>query len=429
MSPMDRSTASGLSLSRSSDVDRVARPDEFEIDISSPKAFVEGVPHDYFRSLRVHDPVHWQAECKMPGVRQGPGYWALTRYEDIAYVSKNAELFSSERGTTVLSDLEPKDVRNMREQLIHMDAPRHTSLRKLMNPSFKPSRVREIESELMQIVHSAFDALDGASECDFVEDISAPISLHLLTHMLGVPQKHAKRFYKWTNKLIGASDPEVSSVFRARLAVLEIFVYAGFLARKRRKNPRNDIYSSLVNGGIDGVPLNRLQLGMNFFLLLVAGNETTRNALSGGVQALCDHPEQLALLRREPSLLPRAIEEMLRWVTPVMQFRRTATRDTRIGDQLIREGDKVVLYYGAANRDPSIFENPERFDITRKINPHLAFGTGTHFCIGSHMARLEMRLTLAEFLARFPNFRLTGPPERLSSNFINGIKRMPIALV
>ena len=408
---------------------KVPHPDSFEIDISSPEAFVEGVPHAYFRSLRTHDPVHWQAECKMPGVRKRPGYWALTRYEDVAFVSKNAQIFSSERGTTVLSDLEPKDVRNMQQQLIHMDTPRHTQLRKLINPNFKPSKVREIEDELMQIIRDAFDALDGRSRCDFVEDISAPISLHLLTHMLGVPQKHAKRFYKWTNKLIGASDPEVSSVFRARLAILEIFIYAGFLARKRRRVPREDIYSSLVNGEIEDVPLNRLQLGMNFFLLLVAGNETTRNALSGGVQALCDHPEQLALLRRDPELLPQAIEEMLRWVTPVMQFRRTAQCDTQIGDQRIREGDKVVMYYGAANRDPSVFENPDRFDITRKVNPHLAFGTGTHFCIGSHMARLEMRLTLAEFLRRFPDFHMIGPAERLSSNFINGIKRMPIALV
>jgi cytochrome P450 len=172
-----------------------------------------------------------------------------------------------------------------------------------------------------------------------------------------------------------------------------------------------------------------MMIQVNFFLLIIAGNETTRNALSGGIQALCEHPEQFDRLRRDPSLLPQAIEEMLRWVTPVMQFRRTATRDTKVGDQPIRKGEKVVMYYGAANRDPRVFENPEVFDITRKPNPHIAFGTGTHFCMGSHIARLEMRVTLEEFLRRFTNVRLTGPPERLESNFIGGITRLPISLV
>ena len=409
--------------------DPIPHPSEFEIDISGPDAFVDGVPNAYFRSLREHDPVHWQKECKLPGIRHRSGYWALTRYDDIAFVSKNSQIFSSERGSAFLSDLEPKDLRNMRQQLINMDTPRHTELRTLINGSFKPAEVRRTEADFMQIVHDTFDRLEGVRECDFVDAISAPISLHVLTNFLGVPEEHSKRIYKWTNKLIGAGDPKVSSVFRARLAVLEIFVYAAFLARKRRKHPRADVYSALVNGTLDGKPLERLALGMNFFLLIIAGNETTRSALSGGVQALCEHPDQLALLRNDPSLLPQAIEEMLRWVTPVMQFRRTALCDIKIGQQQIREGEKVVMYYAAANRDPSVFEHPERFDITRKSNPHLAFGTGTHFCIGSHMARLEMRITLAELLRRFPNFHLSGPVERLSSNFISGIKRMPLALV
>ncbi len=171
-----------------------------------------------------------------------------------------------------------------------------------------------------------------------------------------------------------------------------------------------------------------MMIQVNFFLLIIAGNETTRNALSGGIQALCEHPEQFDKLRRDPSLLPQAIEEILRWVTPVMQFRRTAMCDTKIGDQEIRKGEKVVMYYGAANRDPRVFDKAETFDITRKPNPHLAFGTGTHFCMGSHIARLEMRVTLEEFLRLFPEIRLTGPPERLQSNFISGIKRLPISL-
>jgi cholest-4-en-3-one 26-monooxygenase len=403
-------------------------PREFSVDVSDPATFASGFPHEYFRSLREHDPVHWQEERKLPGVPQGPGYWALTRHEDISQVSKDSKTFSSYVGTSVLSEMRPRDLQNMQEQLIHMDPPDHTELRTLINPHFKPSRIRDTEEQTRRIVQEVLDDLAGASTCDFVADVSAPISLRVLTNFLGVPDKHSKKFYKWTNKMIGAGDPGESSVFRARLAVLELFIYARLLARKRRKRPNDDIYSTLVNGRFKDLPLDPLQLGMNFFLLVVAGNETTRNALSGGILALCQHPDQLERLGKEPELLPQAIEEILRWVTPVMQFRRTATRDTHIGEQAIRKGDKVVMYYGAANRDPRIFDDPECFDITRKVNPHLAFGTGTHFCVGSHMARMGMRITLEEFLGRHPSLGLAGPPARLHSNFISGIKRLPLTL-
>jgi len=409
-------------------VDPTPGPDPLSsVDLSDPESFVAGVPHAHFHRLREAAPVYWQPECKLPGVGQGPGYWALTRYADVSYVSKHPELFSSERGTSVLSDLPRKDADNMRQQLINMDPPLHTALRKLMSPHFRPTTVRETETHTRRIVAETLNTLDSQRECDFVEDISAPISLRALTHFLGVPDKHSGRFYKWTNKLIGASDPKVSSAFRGRLAVLEILLYAAWLARKRRKRPTGDIYSGLVNGQIDGAAADNLRLGMNFFLLLIAGNETTRNALSGGVQALCEHPDQLALLQAEPERLPRAIEEMLRFATPVMQFRRTATQDTVIGEQAIRAGDKVVVYYGAANRDPAVFDEPDRFDITR-TTPHLAFGTGTHFCAGSHMARLEMRVTLEMLFDRFPRLALAGRVDRLRSNFINGIKHMPVHL-
>ena len=399
-----------------------------DVDLSDPKTFVAGVPHEYFRVLREQAPVYWQEECRLPGLPKGSGYWALTRYEDVTWVSKNSDLFSSEEGTCVLADLRPRDLANMREQLINMDPPGHTEIRNLMNPPFKPSTVRETEEHTRQIVRETIEKLESRSECDFVDAVSAPISLRALTHFLGVPDKHTKRFYDWTNKLIGASDPEVSSNGRARFVVFKLFVYAALLAMKRRRRPTEDVFSSLVNGSYKGASLRSLTLNMNFFLLLIAGNETTRNALSGGVQALCEHPDQFAKLRQDPALLPQAIEEMLRWVTPVMQFRRTAVRDTEVGGQAIRQGDKLVMYYGAANRDPAVFSDPETFDITRRPNPHLAFGTGTHFCMGSHMARLEMRVTLEELLKHFPNLRLLGPPERLHSNFISGIKRMPIRL-
>lgn len=398
------------------------------IDLSDPATFVAGVPHEYFHTLRREDPVHWQPECAIPGMPQGLGYWALTRYDDVAWVSKHPELFSSETGTCSLTDLPVRDLANMQLQMINMDPPSHTELRKLMSPHFKPRTVRETEEHIRRIVRETLDSLEGRPDFDFVEGVSAPVSLRALTHFLGVPDKHAGRFYKWTNKLIGSADPDVSSASQGRFAVFQILIYAALLARKRRKRPHEDIYSSLVNGSLGGRPMKRMQLGLNFFLLVIAGNETTRNALSGGVRTLCEHPEQLERLQADPSLLPNAIEEMLRFTTPVMQFRRTATEDTQIGGRKIRKGDKVVVYYGAANRDHEVFPDPDRFDIGRDMDGHLAFGTGTHFCAGSHMARLEMRITLEAFLKRFPDLRLKGPVERLRSNFINGIKKMPIAV-
>jgi cytochrome P450 len=218
-------------------------------------------------------------------------------------------------------------------------------------------------------------------------------------------------------------EPGLWNRLRVRAALAQIFLQSTLLERERRKRPLDDPFSKLGHGRFQGAPLSRRMLQVNFFLLIVAGNETTRNALSGGIQALCEHR-----LRRDPSLLPRAIEEMLRWVSPVMQFRRTATEDTKLGGRDIRKGEKVVMYYGAANRDPAVFEDPETFDVTRRPNPHLAFGIGTHFCMGSHIARLEMRVTLEEFLRRFPNVRLAGAPERLESNFIGGITRLPLHL-
>ena len=399
-----------------------------DVDLSDPETFRAGVPHEYFSVLREQDPVHWQQECALPAFLPGPGYWALTRYEDVAFVSKHPEIFSSAVGTSALNELHPRERRLARQQLIQMDPPGHTELRKVMNTRFKPRGVRETEAHMRRIVCETLDRLEGRSKADFVGDVSAPISLRVLTNILGVPDKYTARFYRWTNETLRLASPGAFNLLRARLALLQIFAQSALLARARRKRPGSDVFSDLVNGEFQGQPLSRVMTQVNFLLLIIAGNETTRNALSGGIQALCEHPEQFDRLRRNPSLLPQAIEEILRWVSPVMQFRRTALRDTRVGEQGIRKGEKIVMYYGAANRDPEVFDAPETFDITRRPNPHLAFGTGTHFCIGSHIARLEMRVTLEEFLRRFPDVSLAGPPERLPSNFISVINRLPLNL-
>ncbi len=403
-----------------------------DIDLSDPKTFLKGVPHEYFRVLREEAPVQWQEECEIPVFLPGPGYWALTRYEDITFVSKHPEIFSSAAGSSALNELHPRELALAADQLIQMDPPGHTELRNLMNTQFKPRAIRETEAHMRKVVCETLDALEASlksgTQCDFVDAVSAPISLRVLTNFLGVPDNYTARFYRWTNTTMSFGEPGVARLLRARFALMKIFLQSALLARARKKKPAPDVFSRLVNGEYRGQPLTRMMVQVNFFLLIIAGNETTRNALSGGIQALCEHPEQFEKLRRDPKLLPQAIEETLRWVTPVMQFRRTAMCDTKIGDQVIRKGEKVVMYYAAANRDPSVFENPEVFDITRKPNPHIAFGTGTHFCMGSHIARLEMRVTLEEFLRRFPNVSLAGPPERLQSNFISGIKRLPLNL-
>ncbi len=426
MTASDRSSAHGLPASQPAAPIAGLRPGD--VDLSDPKTFVQGVPHEYFRVLREEAPVHWQEECEIPAFLPGPGYWALTRYEDVAFVSKHPEIFSSEVGSSALNELRPREFAMARYQLIQMDPPRHTELRNLMNTHFKPRAVGDTEAHMRKIVCETLDGLEGQSECDFVDSVSAPVSLRVLTNFLGVPDEYTGRFYRWTNTIMRFGEPGITTLMRARFAMLLVFLQSTLLARARRKKPTPDVFSSLVNGEFGGEPLTRMMIQVNFFLLVIAGNETTRNALSGGIQALCEHPEQFDRLRRDPSLLPQAIEEMLRWVSPVMQFRRTATCDTKIGGQKIRKGDKLVMYYGAANRDPRVFENPEVFDITRKPNPHIAFGTGTHFCMGSHIARLEMRVTLEEFLRRFPNVRLAGPVERVQSNFISSIKRMPVRL-
>ena len=399
-----------------------------DVDLSDPRTFLGGIPSDYFRILREQDPVHWQAERTLTGFLPSPGYWALTRYEDVARVSKDADLFSSAVGSSSLNDL-PARLRELaRDQLIQMDPPGHTELRNLMNVQFKPSSVRETEAQMRKVVSETLDRLEGRSAFDFVDAVSAPVSLRILTNFLGVPDEYTERFYRWTNQTMRFGEPGIVPYLRARFALAQIFLQSTLLERKRRKKPLEDAFSELVHGRFEGNRLTRQMIQVNFFLLIVAGNETTRNALSGGILALCEHPQEFARLRKDPSLLPQAIEEMLRWVTPVMQFRRTATSATRIGDRDIRKGDKVVMYYGAANRDPEVFENPEVFDITRKPNPHLAFGLGSHFCMGSHIARLEMRVTLEEFLRRFPKIDLAAAPERLESNFIGGITKLPLRL-
>jgi cholest-4-en-3-one 26-monooxygenase len=407
----------------------MAEPD---VDLFDPRTFESGVPHEYYAWLREHAPVSWHQG--RPGRELFPGrfepeqrgFWVVTRYEDVVHVSKNHALFSSERGSAVNADMPEIELAMFRQQLIHMDPPRHSKLRNLVNRGFTPRMIGQMEPHVRELASEIIDKLAGRSECDFVTAIAAELPLLVIAELLGVPREDRWKLFTWSNRLIGAEDPDYGSPVDAQLAVMELFQYGAWLADQRRADPKGDIVSTLVHADVDGEKLGGLDFNMFFFLLVIAGNETTRNAISGGMQALCEHPAERALLLARPELLDTAVDEIVRWVTPVMQFRRTATRDLELGGQKIRENDKVVMYYGSANRDPRAFVAPDRFDVRRDPNPHVGFGIGVHFCLGASLAKLEMRIMFEELFRRIPDLELCGPVTRLRSNFINGIKSMPV---
>jgi len=403
-----------------------------DVDLFDAKSFENGPPHAFFARLRAQPGLYWipgrPGREIMPG-RTEPyqhGFWVVTRYEDVVAISRDHELFSSERGSAVNADMPAEELMLFRQQLIHMDPPRHTKLRKLVNRGFTPRMIGRLEPRVRDHAREIVDKVARKGECDFVTAVAAELPLLVIAELLGVPIADRWKLFHWSNRLIGAEDPEYGSPVDAQLAVMELFQYAGWLGEQRRAEPQDDIVSTLVHADVDGEKLGGLDFNMFFFLLVIAGNETTRNAISGGMQALCEFPAERERLRARPDLLATAVDEFVRWVSPVMQFRRTAQRDTELAGQAIREGEKVVMYYGAANRDERVFASAERFDVARDPNPHLGFGIGVHFCLGASLARMEMRVMFEELLRRLPDLELAGAVTHLRSNFINGRKSMPV---
>lgn len=393
-----------------------------EIDLYDPDVYVRGVPHDALRHLRREHPLFWHAR----EAAGGPGYWAVTRYDDIVRIGKDAETFSSARGGTNIQDYPPEDLSVIQLLMLNMDPPQHLKFRKLVRDGFAPRMIARMEPRIREICRDIVDRIARQGECDFVRTLSAELPLQVIAEMLGVPQEDHHKVFDWSNRLIGFDDPEFqTSLEDGKVAAAEMWMYANELAQAR-KDRGEDLVSVLLAAEVDGERLTEMEFDSFFLLLAVAGNETTRNLLSGGMLALIEHPDQRARLLADPSLLPTAVEEMLRWVTPVMYFRRTVTRDVELRGQLIREGQKVALYYNSANRDEAVFPDPDRFDVGRTPNDHLAFGVGQHFCLGANLARLEIRLFFEELLRRLPDLELAGPVRRLRSNFINGIKEMPV---
>jgi len=393
-----------------------------DIDLEDLDRFVDAVPHDVFQRLRNEAPVHFHRERN-----GGPGFWTVSKYHDLITVSKDNRTFSSYRGGTNIFDLSEEQLAEVRSIMLNMDPPAHSKYRKLVSQVFVVRIISALEPHVRELASRIIDDVVERGECDFVTEIAAELPLQVIAEFLGVPHDERKKLFEWSNKLIGFDDPEFqNSMDEGRMAAMEIYMYANQLAAQRRERPESDIVTRLLQGEVDGERLTEQEFDSFFLLLAIAGNETTRNLISGGMLALLEHPEQWRRLKANPALMPTAVEEMLRWVSPVMHFRRTATRDTVLRGQPIREGDKIVMFYPSANRDEEIFPNADQFDIGRTPNEHIAFGIGEHFCLGSNLARLEIRIIFEELVRRLPDIELAGPARRLRSNFINGIKTMPV---
>ncbi|MGW3348245.1 cytochrome P450 [Nonomuraea rubra] len=379
-----------------------------------------GPPHDQLAWLRANSPVHWH--------EGEPGFWAVTRYEDVVHVSRHSDLFSSHRKLALFDDLPEDQIALQRLMMLNQDPPEHTRRRSLVNRGFTPRTIGALEQHIRDICDDLLDKLTG--EIDFVTEVAAPLPLYVICELLGAPASDRDKLFNWSNRMIGAQDPDyAASPEEGSGAAMEVYAYANQLAAQRKANPKNDIVTKLLQPDEHGETLGEDEFDLFVLLLVVAGNETTRNAASGGMLALFDHPDQWNRLVTDPTLAKTAADEIVRWVSPVNLFRRTSTTDQVLGGQEIKENDKVVVFYSAANRDPSVFPDAETFDITRDPNPHIGFGGGgAHFCLGNHLAKLELRVLFEQLARRHPRLRQTGEVRRLRSNFINGIKELPVTI-
>jgi len=392
------------------------------IDLDDPDNFVAGTPHHWFKELRREAPVYFHKE------RSGPGFWCITKYEDVKQVSRDPQTFSSWLGGTNIPDRDEQALQGMRMIMLNMDPPQHVKFRRIVQRGFTPQMTAKQEPYLRALSKRIVDAVAQRGECEFVEELAAELPLQVICELMGVPQEDRKLIFDLSNKLIGFDDPEFQNTEEdARLASMQMFGYAMKLAERYKKEPVDNLTNTLMNVEIDGEKLTEIEFCSFFLLLLVAGNETTRTVTTNGMRALLAHPDQLQLLAKNPELVPRAVEEFVRFDPAVHHFRRTVTQDTEIRGQKIRKGDKVVVWYPSANRDEDVFVAPDTFDVTREDNPHLAFGIGEHYCLGANLARLELTVIFQEMLTRLRNPRLAAPPRRLRSNFINGVKEMRIA--
>jgi methyl-branched lipid omega-hydroxylase len=413
-------------------------PDPSTIDLDTlrwdePEMWIGLDREAVFAAMRAEHPVLWCEEAEMPGFGKGPGFWSLSRYADIMEVSRNPQQFHSGPSTTI-PDM-PMEIAEFFGSMINMDAPRHTRLRLIVNRAFTPKRVARIEDQVQAKAEAIVAAVADRGECDFVTEIAAKLPLEIICDMMGIPPSDYQRVFDLTNIILGAGDAEYTPDFMALMnASVELSQMAQEIGRHRLEHPADDLTSALMQAEVEGEDgaVHRLtaeELGSFFILLVAAGNETTRNAISHGMYALTTHPDQRQALAVDfEAAIPGAVDEIVRWATPVIHFRRTAVDDCVIGGQEIAAGDKVVMWYSSANRDEAVFDDPYRFDIARTPNEHVGFGAGgPHFCLGANLARREITVMFRELFDKLPDLEITGEPDYLQSNFIHGIKRMPCA--
>jgi len=397
-----------------------------DVNLTDPDIFQEAVPHHMFELLRREAPVYWHPE-------QSGGFWAITKYVDLKVISKTPALFSSERQGTLLRDVPPHSLPFVQQIMLNMDPPRHRQYRALVNKAFSPRMINNLHARIREMVTRIIDTVIEKGECDFVDDIAAQLPLEVICEMMGVPEEDRRQVYTIGNRMVGFDDPDLQPDGKAmadnadgEAAAAEMFMYAGKLLEKAHTHPADDLATALVNAEIDGARLTDNDFNFFFLLLIIAGNETTRTVTSNGMLDLSRHPDQRRDLRADPSLLPAAVEEILRYNPPVHSCRRTATAHTELRGQRIRENDKVILWYPSANRDEEVFHEPQVFNIRRSPNEHLAFGVGEHFCLGANLARMELNEIFRGVLARVHDIELAAPARRLRSTFINGVKEMRI---
>jgi len=397
-----------------------------EIDLTDLEFFVHGDPYEAFRIMRAEAPLYWHERAP------GRGFWAVTRYDDALKVYHDPDTYSSERGISLQFNSAGTTDENagFGMMMITTDPPRHGKIRQIINRRFTPRAVSVYEDDIRRIMGGIIDAVIEQGQCDFVVDVAAKLPTAVICEAMGIPRENWDLMFKLTNMSIGTDDPEYQQGRSAQetgaAAEAEIFGFFSKLIDQRKKNPGEDLISALVHGEVEGVKLTDLEVLFNCFLLIVAGQETTRNATSGGILAMIQNPAEAARLKNDPSIINTAIEEILRYTTPVTHILRVTKQDGELRGQKIEKGSRVVIWNISANRDEGAFVQPDAFDLTRTPNDHVAFGHGEHFCLGANLARLELRVVIDEIARRMPDIELAGPVERLRSNFVAGIKHMPV---
>jgi len=389
------------------------------IDLWNPDSFAAGHPHVQYDWLRANDPVHFQAEPN------GPGYWAVTRYKDVWDVDRNFQAFSSEPTIMIQDSPDQQNSFGPYKMMLMMDPPQHTAFRRLIRQEFTQPVSADRTPRMQQLARQIVDAVIERGECDFVSQVAGEMPSYVIAELMGLPLDDGRELYKLTEAIHttagGTPSPD------GALAVFKMFEYGRKVIEEKRARPKDDLATKLLQAEVEGRKLDDIEFLLFFILLIDAGGDTTRNLLSSGMLALLDNPDQFAWLMADlPGRLPSAREELLRWCSPVIYMRRRATQDVDLAGHKFREGDKVVMYFGAANRDPEKFAHADRLDLTRTPNEHIAFGTGPHGCLGQHIARIEIDAMLMEVLTRMKDFRLAAPPKWLPSNFISGPQTMPV---